>query len=63
MISDLRPEPRARLISPRLAHPEQAAEFRMEVSNEARRSAVRVMRYDHFRRRLVDGNGCSEFQH
>ncbi len=34
VISDLRSEPRARLISPRLAHPEQAAEFQMEVSED-----------------------------
>jgi hypothetical protein len=31
VISDLQHKPRARLISPRLAHPEQGEEFRMEV--------------------------------
>ena len=31
LISDLQQKPRARLASPRLAHPEQAAEFQMEV--------------------------------
>jgi hypothetical protein len=35
VISDLQPQPRARLVSPRLAHPEQAAEFRMEVSEDS----------------------------
>jgi hypothetical protein len=34
VISDLRSKPRARLISPRLAHPEQTAEFEMEVSED-----------------------------
>jgi hypothetical protein len=34
MVSDLRHEPLAHLVSPRLAHPEQAAEFQMEVSED-----------------------------
>ena len=34
VISGLRSEPRARLVSPRLAHPGQAAEFQMEVSED-----------------------------
>lgn len=35
VISDLQPPLRARLASPRLAHPEQAAEFQMEVSQDS----------------------------
>jgi hypothetical protein len=34
VISDLRHEPSARLVSPRLAHPEQVADFQMEISED-----------------------------
>ena len=34
VIPDLRSEPSARLVSPRLAHPEQVADFQMEVSED-----------------------------
>jgi hypothetical protein len=35
VIPDLRLEPSARLVSPRLVHPEQVADFQMEVSEDA----------------------------
>lgn len=35
VISDLQHEPRARLVSPRLVHPEQIAECQMEVSKDS----------------------------
>lgn len=34
VISDLQSVSRARIMSPRLAHPEQAADFQMEVSED-----------------------------
>lgn len=34
LISDLQPKLLGRIASPRLAHPEQAADFQMEVSEE-----------------------------
>lgn len=34
VISDLRRGPSAHLVSPRLAHPEQVADFQMEVSED-----------------------------
>jgi predicted DNA-binding antitoxin AbrB/MazE fold protein len=40
VISDLQHKTCARLVSPRLAHPEQAAEFRMEVSEDSGDDAV-----------------------
>ena len=40
VISDLRPASRIRIVSPRLAHPEQASEFQMEVSEDSTDDAV-----------------------
>jgi hypothetical protein len=34
LVPDIQVEPVARIVSPRLAHPEQAADFRMEVAEE-----------------------------
>jgi hypothetical protein len=35
VISDVSPVSRVRIVSPRLAHPEQVTEFQMEVSEES----------------------------
>jgi hypothetical protein len=40
VISDLRHEPSAHLVSPRLAHPEQVVDFQMEVSEDLNKASV-----------------------